>query len=67
MNKFYHINSVLCRTMKNKLDNYDIEYEEITDVDRMVEEGILTVPLLVLENGEQENFYSLSKYLSTNC
>lgn len=53
--------------MKNKLDNYDIDYEEITDVDRMVEEGILTVPLLVLENGEQENFYSLSKYLSTNC
>lgn len=67
MSKFYHINSTLCKTMKNKLDNYDIEYEEITDVDKMIEEGVLTVPLLVLDNGAQETYYSLSKYLSENA
>lgn len=52
--------------MKNKLDEYDIEYEEITDVDKMIEEGVLTVPLLVLDNGAQETYFSLSKYLSDN-
>lgn len=66
MNKFYHINSPLCRDMKNKLDNYDIDYEEITDVDKMVEEGIMVVPILVLENGTKENYYSLSKFLANN-
>lgn len=66
MNKFYHINSSLCREMKNKLDKYDIEYEEITDVDRIVGEGILNVPVLVLEDGSKETYYSLSKFLVNN-
>lgn len=59
MNKFYNIRSQMCRDMKTVLDKYHIPYEEITDVEQIVNDGILTVPTLKWEDGEIDNFKTI--------
>lgn len=64
MNKFYNIRSQLCRDMKNVLDKYHIPYEEITDVEQIVNDGILSVPTLKWEDGETDNFKTITQRLN---
>lgn len=64
MNKFYNIRSQLCRDMKNVLDKYHIPYEEITDVEQIVNDGILNVPTLKWEDGEIDNFKTITQRLN---
>lgn len=64
MNKFYNIRSQMCRDMKNVLDKYHIPYEEITDVEQIVNDGILNVPTLKWEDGEIDNFKTITQRIN---
>lgn len=64
-NKFYHINSPVCRTMKQVLDEYNIQYEEITDVEQIYNDGILIVPSFCWSDGTVDTFQTITKTL--NC
>ena len=48
----YHINSTQCKTIKQKLIDCKIPFEEETDINRIIENQIEQVPCLVL-NGEK--------------
>lgn len=50
--------------MKNVLDKYHIPYEEITDVEQIVNDGILNVPTLKWEDGEIDNFKTITQRLN---
>lgn len=39
-----------CKVLKTKLDNKNVTYTTITDVDKMSELGIMEVPVLVVDD-----------------
>lgn len=65
MNTLYHINSVLCRSMKQVLDSYNIKYSEITDVEQIYNDGILTVPSFLWNDGTVDTFTTITKTLAS--
>ena len=59
----YHINSHQCKTVKQKLQNEKIPYEEITDVEEILKSHILQVPTLVVDEQEY-GFIQALKWLN---
>lgn len=50
MVKLYSTGCPKCRVLISKLDSKEIEYEIISDVDTISNEGITTVPVLEIDN-----------------
>ena len=48
----YHINSPQCKTIKQKLLEKKIKYNEITYVDEILKSHIFQVPTLIVEEQE---------------
>ena len=59
----YHINSAQCKTIKQKLIEKKIQYNEITDVDEILKFHILQVPTLEVEE-ERYEFIQALKWLN---
>lgn len=59
----YHINSAQCKTVKQKLIEKKIQYNEITDVDEILKFHILQVPTLEVEE-ERYEFIQALKWLN---
>lgn len=53
-----------CSVLEKKLKDKKIEYEEVNDVDIMMEKGITNVPVLEV-NGELMNFKTAFNYVET--
>jgi len=51
-----------CKILKTKLDQKQITYEECNDVDIMIENGFLSMPMLQV-NGENMNFNEAIKWV----
>lgn len=51
--------------MKQVLDEYNIQYEEITNVEQIYKDGILTVPSFRWSDGTVDTFQTITKTL--NC
>lgn len=39
-----------CKIIEKKLNDFDIEYQEVTDTDEMLKMGMTTVPMLKVED-----------------
>lgn len=50
MIKLYTINCPKCKILETKLDQKNIKYEKITDMDTMKNLGIQTAPMLEVDN-----------------
>lgn len=59
----YHINSAQCKTIKQKLLDCKISFEEETDINRIIENQIEQVPCLVLNGEKLLYFQALEKLL----
>ena len=53
-----------CKILKSKLDDKGIEYEACNDVETMVNLGMTTVPVLVVDDGEPMNYSQSIKWVS---
>lgn len=51
----YSTNCPKCKILKSKLQNFNMEFEEINDVDLMISKGFTAVPILEVE-GKCLNF-----------
>lgn len=51
----YSTNCPMCKVLKTKLSQANIEYVEITDVEKMKEKGLRAAPMLEID-GELMNF-----------
>lgn len=63
MTTLYHINSAQCKTIKQKLIEKKIQYNEITDVDEILKSHIFQVPTLVVDEQEY-GFIQALKWLN---
>lgn len=52
-----------CKILIKKLTEKNVEYKEVTDVEKMKELGIQTVPVLSV-NGELKNFSAAVAYVN---
>lgn len=53
-----------CKVLKKKLDSKNIQYKEVNDVEEMRKFGILSVPVLRVEN-KLYNFTDAVNYVNT--
>lgn len=51
--------------MKQVLDSYNIKYSEITDVEQIYNDGILTVPSFLWNDGTVDTFTTITKTLAS--
>lgn len=49
MVKLYSNHCPRCKILESKLKGKNIQYEEMNDIDRMLEMGIMSVPVLEVE------------------
>lgn len=61
---FYSTDCPKCKVLKSKLDSKNIDYKTITDVDKMIELGMTTVPFLTID-GEVKNFKESVDYINS--
>ena len=52
---FYTTGCPKCKILKKKLDDKSIKYTLFTDIDKMVEKGLISVPMLEV-NGRMMDF-----------
>ena len=64
MVKLYSTRCPKCKVIEMKLKQKGIEYEEITDVNAMLELGIKSAPMLGLEDGKLLNFTDAVKWVN---
>lgn len=64
MIKFYSNDCPKCRVLKAKLDDKNIQYKKIDNIDLMLEKNIETLPVLELENGAIMDFSSAIKWVN---
>lgn len=53
-----------CNVLKKKLDAKGIDYELITDIDEITEYGVVAVPVLITDEGNQLNFKEAVDWLN---
>ena len=61
---FYSTGCPRCSVLKKKLEDKNIEFETVTDVDKMLEIGIKSAPALSF-GGEIMNFSDAIKWVSS--
>lgn len=60
--KLYSTNCPKCKVLEKKLENASIEYIKKTDIDEMLDKGIMSAPYLEV-NGELMNFNESVKWV----
>ena len=63
MIKFYSTNCPRCHILQKKLDEKNIKYEIHTDVDEMLELGLVNAPALLIEDGTLLDFGKAVKWI----
>lgn len=63
MIKFYSTNCPRCHILQKKLNEKNINYEIHTDIQEMIELGLVNAPALKLENGEILDFGEAIKWV----
>lgn len=53
-----------CKVLKMKLAQKNIPYEEFTDVDKMIEMGIVNCPMMSVDDGELMTFNEAIQYVN---
>ena len=53
-----------CKVLKLKLAQKNIPYEEFTDVDKMIEMGIVNCPMMSVDGGELMTFNEAIQYVN---
>ncbi len=53
-----------CKVLKTKLTQKGIPYEEFTDVEKMVEMGIINCPMMSVDGGELMTFNEAIQYVN---
>lgn len=53
-----------CQVLKQKLGNKNIQYETCSDVDKMIELGVETLPMLEIKDGIIINFTDAVKWVN---
>lgn len=53
-----------CKILKAKLAQKGIQFEEFTDVDKMIEMGITNCPMMSVDGGELMDFTEAIKYVN---
>lgn len=48
--KFYTIDCPKCKVLETKLKEKNVDYETITDIDKISELGVLTMPYIVKDD-----------------
>lgn len=61
---FYTTDCPRCKVIKKKLDDKNIQYNEITDKELMISLGFTMMPVLEV-NGEKMNFIEANNWI--NC
>lgn len=51
-----------CKILESKLNNKNIQYQEFTDVDKMIEKGMSTVPWLEVD-GKLMDFFEANEWI----
>ena len=54
-----------CKILETKLNQKNMEYTEVNDVDLMLEKGFATVPMLEV-NGEVMDFKAANDWINNN-
>lgn len=60
---FYSTGCPKCSVLKQKLENKNIEFETVTDIDKMLELGIQSAPILSVD-GELLKFSDAIKWVN---
>ena len=63
MIKFYSTNCPRCHILQKKLDEKNIKYEIHTDIDEMLELGLVNAPALLIEDGTLLDFGMAVKWI----
>lgn len=63
--KLYSTKCSRCLMLEKLLENKNIPYVEINDMEIMTQKGFLTVPMLELENGEILDFTNSVKWINS--
>lgn len=66
MIKLYSTGCPNCRVLKAKLDLAGIIYKETDDINFLTSNNIMTVPVVVLEDGSILNFYEALSWIRNN-
>lgn len=53
-----------CRILEKKLNDKKVTYDVCDDIDKMRSIGIMSVPLLEVEEGKRLSFYDAIKYVN---
>lgn len=56
MIKFYSTNCPRCHILQKKLDEKNVKYEIHTDINEMLELGLVNAPALLIEDGTLLDF-----------
>lgn len=62
--KLYTTHCPKCNVLKAKLDDKNLQYEEVTDIDVMTSLGIDEVPVLQIDDGPLLVFSEAVKYVN---
>lgn len=60
---FYSTHCPKCKILEKKLADKNISYQEINDVDIMIEKGYMQVPMLEVD-GKSMNFIEANKWIN---
>lgn len=61
---FYSTGCPRCSVLKQKLESKNIEFETVTDIDKMIELGIQSAPILTVD-GEVLDFTKAIKWVNS--
>lgn len=61
---FYSTDCPKCRVLKKKLDEKNINYNIVTDIEVMMDMGIDSVPMLQIDGGILMNFSESIKWIN---
>ena len=62
--KLYTTHCPKCKVLETKLNQKNIKYEEIDDINIMQEKGFDTLPILELDNNDLLDFVRANKYIN---
>lgn len=63
--KLYTTHCPKCKVLETKLNQKNIKYEEISDIEKIKEKGIDELPVLELDDNQLLSFALANKYINS--
>ena len=63
--KLYTTHCPKCKVLETKLNQKNIKYEEISDIEKIKEKGIEELPVLELDDNQLLSFVLANKYINS--